>query len=80
MHDYHHDLADSSNQMQHLATTDYNGTQSWHDIRQMGDEDENYPAYVFATILPRRDTDVLVFQASYHKGPLKRNVRLQHAR
>lgn len=30
--------------MQHLATTDYNGTQSWHDIRQTDDEDESYPA------------------------------------
>lgn len=29
-------------QMQHLATTDYNGTQSWHDIRHV-DEEDSYP-------------------------------------
>jgi hypothetical protein len=30
--------------MQHLATTDYNGTQSWRDIRNIDDDDDSYPA------------------------------------
>jgi len=36
------DIGTLTEEMQHLATTDYNGTQSWHDIRQLNDEDE-YP-------------------------------------
>jgi len=36
-------VTDGFDKMQHLATTDYNGTQSWHDIRQTDDDEDSYP-------------------------------------
>ncbi|CCA69877.1 probable glycogen synthase [Serendipita indica DSM 11827] len=37
------DIGTLTEEMQHLATTDYNGTQSWTDIRKVEEDDDSYP-------------------------------------